>query len=49
MINSILKLNTIEGNYKIYPGHGEFTTLDYEKNNNIYFRKVINDTIYKKS
>lgn len=49
MLKSIIKLNSIKDDYKIYPGHGEFTTLDYEKNNNIYFRKAINDTIYKKS
>lgn len=46
MINSIKKLSLLEVDYKIYPGHGETTSLNYEKNNNIYFRKVINDTIY---
>ena len=37
MINSIEKIK----NYKdvlIYPGHGEETTLNYEKANNIYFK-----------
>lgn len=34
-LNKILKYNDI----KIYPGHGDITTLDYEKNNNIYLKE----------
>ena len=32
---SLAKLAALEGDYKIYPGHGPSTTLEYEKNNNI--------------
>ena len=45
MINSIKKIDSLKGNFIIYPGHGEFTDLDYERKNNIYFRKDINDFI----
>lgn len=37
--NSILKILRLQENYKIYPGHGEMTTLDEEKENNLYLRK----------
>ena len=33
---SLQKIKSIGGNYKIYPGHGDYTTLDYEKNVNPY-------------
>lgn len=36
--NSLKKLCTLTKNYKIYPGHGEISTLDYEKSNNIYLK-----------
>lgn len=40
MMSSILKISKLQGNYNIYPGHGDMTTLDDEKKNNVYFRKV---------
>lgn len=38
MLMSIKKLSKIEGNYHLYPGHNEPSTLEYEKNNNPYFK-----------
>lgn len=38
---SIRKICSLTRDYTIYPGHGEATTLDYEKQNNLYFRKEI--------
>mgnify|MGYP004507354111 CR=1 FL=1 len=38
---SIAEANGIGEPYTIYPGHGEETTLNNEKKNNIYFRKVL--------
>lgn len=35
MINSIKKLFNLEGNYNVYPGHDEFTTLDNERKFNV--------------
>lgn len=37
MLNSISKLKEEKINYIIYPGHGDSTTLDYERKNNVYF------------
>lgn len=36
MFNSLKKLYNLKLNYNIYPGHGENSTLDYEKQNNRY-------------
>lgn len=38
MIQSLETLYELEGNYKIYPGHNEFTDLDYERRNNPYMK-----------
>lgn len=38
MQTSILKLKQYLGPIKIYPGHGEATTLEEEKAHNIYFK-----------
>lgn len=38
MIDSLKKISSFQKNYKIYPGHGEETTLDYEKENNPLFK-----------
>ena len=37
MLESIRKINEYDGDTKIYPGHGESTTLDNERKNNKYF------------
>ncbi|MCM1364072.1 MAG: MBL fold metallo-hydrolase [Faecalibacterium sp.] len=34
---SIKKLGALNGHYKVFPGHNEATTLEYEKKNNVYF------------
>ena len=34
LMESLQKLKSLNENYKIYPGHGDNTTLDYEKANN---------------
>ncbi|MBQ6701565.1 MAG: MBL fold metallo-hydrolase [Clostridia bacterium] len=33
---SLKKIAALEKDYTVFPGHGECTTLNYEKNNNIY-------------
>ena len=35
---SLSKLAELEGDYKVYPGHGEETTLEYERRNNRYVK-----------
>ena len=35
---SLERIGRMEGEYDIYPGHGEMTTLSYEKRNNRYLR-----------
>lgn len=37
---SLKRLGELEGAYDVYPGHGEPTTLDYEKRNNFYLRQT---------
>ena len=35
LMKSLKKISEIEGERKIYPGHGSPTTLSHEKNNNM--------------
>lgn len=35
---SLAKIAKLEGDYKVFPGHDEATTLDYERENNRYMR-----------
>jgi len=37
LMESLQKLKSIRGNYKVYPGHGDNTALDNEIANNPYF------------
>lgn len=34
LFKSLKKLCSLDKNYTVYPGHGEFSSLDYEKKNN---------------
>lgn len=36
--SSLMKLKELTQNYRVLPGHGEETTLDFEKENNIYLK-----------
>ncbi|MDE6028931.1 MAG: MBL fold metallo-hydrolase [Clostridiales bacterium] len=36
LVSSIKRLFALDGDYKVYPGHGKSTTLDYERKNNPY-------------
>ena len=38
LVASVKKLYALEGDYTVCPGHGEDTTLDYERRNNGYVR-----------
>ncbi len=35
-LHSLAKISALEGDYKVYCGHGESTTLEYERQNNHY-------------
>lgn len=37
-LRSLSNIGELEGNYKVYPGHEEETTLDFERENNRYMR-----------
>lgn len=38
IINSIIRIKELNKNYHVFPGHGNKTSLDYEKKNNPFFR-----------
>ncbi|MBR3970183.1 MAG: MBL fold metallo-hydrolase [Ruminococcus sp.] len=38
MMQSLQQLYALDGNYKVYPGHNEFTDLEYERRNNPYMK-----------
>ena len=35
---SLVKIGELEGDYRVYPGHDDETTLDFERKNNRYMR-----------
>lgn len=43
MIKSLAKLLSLKSNFTIYPGHGDITTLDFEKQNNLYLSRIRKD------
>lgn len=42
---SLKRIFAIEGDLQILPGHGEFTTLEYEREHNPFFRSGMNEII----
>lgn len=46
MRKSIARLAAIEGDLNVYCGHGESTSLGYERDNNYFMEKVRYDDIY---
>lgn len=46
MEESLVKLKNLNGNYKVYPGHGPESDLDFERKYNPYMRDNINDSLY---
>ena len=40
IIRSLKKLQALDKDYAVYAGHGDCTTLNYEKNNNIYMKTL---------
>lgn len=38
MISSLQKLKALDGDYKVYTGHNNLTTLDFERKNNPYMK-----------
>lgn len=41
MLDSLEKIAKLSGDYKLYPGHGSTTTLDYERKNNPYLGRYV--------
>lgn len=46
MVRSVAKLARIKGNPRVYCGHGESSTLDEERKNNIFMEKACHDDLY---
>ena len=46
MKKSIERLKALDGDYKIYCGHDDVTTLDFERKNNMYMREDMYDYLY---
>lgn len=40
MTASLKKLKDLDGNYNVYPGHGQFSTLDHERKYNPLMRRL---------
>lgn len=38
MYDSLKRLADLNGNYEVYPGHNETSTLDFERKNNVYLK-----------
>lgn len=41
MMSSLRRLASLEGDFKVYPGHMEFSTLEIERKNNPYLRQAV--------
>lgn len=38
ILQSLKKIASLDGDYKVYPGHNDLTTLEFERKNNPYIR-----------
>ena len=43
MLRSLRKISELEGDFDVYPGHGPFSRLSYERANNKYMLLALND------
>ncbi len=43
---SLLKLKNLKGNFKVYPGHGPESSLDFEREYNPYMKDNLDDSMY---
>ena len=41
MIASLGRLGKLEGDFRVFPGHNEFTTLEAERSNNPYLKMAL--------
>ena len=41
MKKSLAKLGALSGDYRVFPGHGEDTTLSYEREHNLYMKGAL--------
>ncbi|MDL2233308.1 MBL fold metallo-hydrolase [Ruminococcaceae bacterium OttesenSCG-928-L11] len=41
LLRSLRKLAEVEGDYRVYPGHGDSTTLQFERQNNSYIQEAL--------
>lgn len=41
MMDSLHRLGELEGDYRVFPGHGDFTTLERERAENPYLREAM--------
>ena len=46
MMQSVQRIAELEGNYAVFPAHGDTTTLDYERKTNPYMRDSADDFGY---
>ena len=46
LLSSLEKLKNLKGDYHLYPGHGEQSTLEYERKNNPFLRDRADDNHY---
>lgn len=46
MMESVQKVAELEGNYVVFPAHGDSTTLDYERNTNSFMKGNTDDFGY---
>ena len=43
MLNSLLRLSELEGDYEVYPGHSESSTLSRERSFNSYMKRAVGE------